>query len=142
MDLSRVEGQRLVTVIGALFVHGSDAPELTEVWLQLESVTLLVRVAADWQLRITPDEPEESYTMPELGSRVDVVPAPDGVPFVRHVGERLMRVVEWFDAEAYDQFMEAEFVFDTGSVVAWSFGGDLHLAGGHERVLGGGDPAR
>ncbi|MBB4917341.1 hypothetical protein FHS44_004449 [Streptosporangium saharense] len=142
MDLSRVEGQRLVAVIGALFVHGSDAPELSHVWLRLESVTLLVRVAADWTLRIEPDEPEESYTMPEWDSRVDVVPASDGVPFVRHVGERLVRVVEWFDVEDHDELMEAEFVFDTGSVVAWSFGGDLHLAGGHERVLGGGDPAR
>ncbi|MFC3983209.1 hypothetical protein [Streptosporangium jomthongense] len=92
-------------------------------------MTVLVRVASDWQLRITLDEPEESYTMPELGSRVDVVLAPNGVPFVRHVGERLVRVIERFDAEAYDQCMEAEFVFDTGSVVAWSFGGDLHLVG-------------
>ncbi|MFF0572888.1 hypothetical protein [Streptosporangium saharense] len=142
MDPSRVEGQRLVAVIGALFVYGSDAPKLTEVWLRLESMTILVRVAADWTLRITPDEPEESYTMPEWDSRVDVVPASDEVPFVHHVGERLVRVVEGFDAEAYDELMEAEFVFDTGSVVAWSFGGDLHLAGGHERVLGGGDPAR
>ncbi|MEU1731358.1 hypothetical protein [Streptosporangium sp. NPDC020145] len=91
-------------------------------------MTVLVRVAADWTLQIAPDEPGESYTMPELGSRVDIVPVPDEVPFVRHVGERLVRVIERFDAEAYDECIEAEFVFDTGSVVAWSFEGDLHLA--------------
>ncbi|MEV7012275.1 hypothetical protein [Streptosporangium sp. NPDC051022] len=145
-DLSRVEHQRLVAVTAALFTHGSDDPELVDVWLHLESVTVMVCVAADWTLRITPDEPEESYTMPELGSRVDVVPAPDEVPFVRHVGERLVRVIERFDAEAFNQCMEAEFVFDTGSVAAWSFGGDLHLAGGgpgrHGRAPGGGDPAQ
>lgn len=130
VDLSRVECQRLVAVTAALFTHGSDDPKLVDVWLHLESVTVIVRVAADWTLRIAPDEPQESYTMPELGSRVDVVPASEEVPFVRHVGERLVRVIERFDAEAFNQCMEAEFVFDTGSVVAWSFGGDLHLARG------------
>ncbi|WP_394301732.1 hypothetical protein [Sphaerimonospora cavernae] len=67
--------------------------------------------------------------MRELGSRVDIVPAPVEVPFVRHVGERLLRVAERFDVEDSAQCVEAEFVFDTGSVLAHSFGGDLHLAG-------------
>ncbi|GAA3077076.1 hypothetical protein [Streptosporangium carneum] len=128
VDLSRLERQRLVAVTAALFTDESDVSEVFEVWLHLESATVEVRVAADWTLRITPDEPGESYVMPEFGSRVDVVRAPDEVPFTRHVGERLVRVIERFDVEAFGQCMEAEFVFGTGNVVAWSFGGDLHLA--------------
>ncbi|WP_246645168.1 hypothetical protein [Nonomuraea ceibae] len=96
-------------------------------------MTVVVRVAADWTFRITPGEPGESYTMPELGSRVDIVPASAAVPFVRHVGERLVRVVEESDVEDPDRCVGAEFVFETGSVAAWSFGGDLHLAGGEPR---------
>ncbi|MFI7709298.1 hypothetical protein [Nonomuraea sp. NPDC049480] len=129
VDISNLERQRLVAVTTALFTHGSDDPELQHVWLHLEAVTILIRVAGDWTLRITPDEPRKSYTMPELGSRVDIVPAPAEVPFVRHVGERLVRVRERFDAEDPAQCVGAEFVFDTASVVARSFGGDLHLTG-------------
>ncbi|MFC6405038.1 hypothetical protein [Planobispora longispora] len=124
-----MEHQRLMAVAAALFVHGTDTPELLHLWLRLETVTVVVRVAADWTFHIAPDEPGESYTMPELGSRVDIVPASVEVSSARHVGERLVRVVEEFDAEDPDQGVGAEFVFETGSVVAWSFEGDLHLAG-------------
>ncbi|MEV7013750.1 hypothetical protein [Streptosporangium sp. NPDC051022] len=124
-----MERQRLVAVTAARSTDESGVSEVFEVWLHLEPVTVLVRVAADWTLRITSDEPGESYTMPEFGIRVDVIPAPDEVPFVRHIGERLVRVIERFDSRYLTQRMGAEFVFDTGSVVAWSFGGDLHLAG-------------
>ncbi|MBG0830755.1 hypothetical protein HS041_23630 [Planomonospora sp. ID67723] len=135
VDLSSLERQRLVAVTAALFTHGIDAPELLHVWLHLESVTVVVRVTADWTLHITPDEPGESYTMPELGSRVDVVPTPADAPFVRHVGERLVRVVEGFDIDQPAQRVQARFVFETGSVVAWSFEGGLHLVGGESSGL-------
>ncbi|MEV6868006.1 hypothetical protein AB0M44_44360 [Streptosporangium subroseum] len=49
---------------------------------------------------------------------------------MRHVGERLVRVVERFDSDDPTQRAEVEFAFDTGTVIARSFGGDLHLAGG------------
>ncbi|GAA3440759.1 hypothetical protein Pve01_42100 [Planomonospora venezuelensis] len=113
-----------------MFTHGTDTPELLHVWLHLESVTVLVDVAPDWELRIRPDEPGESYAMPGLGSRVDIVPAPADVPFTWRVGEGLVHVMEKFDTTDPAQRVEALFVFDGGSVVAWSFGGDLHLAGG------------
>ncbi|MBE3009165.1 hypothetical protein IL992_08150 [Microbispora sp. NEAU-D428] len=130
MDLSDLEGLRLVAVTAALFTHTSDAPELLHVWLHLETTTVVVRDTADWALHITPDEPGESYTMEELGSRVDIVPAPAEVPFVRHVGERLVRVTRGFDAEDPTQWVEAEFVFETGRVIAEAFGGDLRLRHG------------
>ncbi|WP_260614727.1 hypothetical protein [Microbispora sp. KK1-11] len=130
MELSDLEGLRLVSVTAALFTHRSDAPELLHVWLRLETTTVVVRDTADWALRITPDEPEESYAMEELGSRVDIVPAPAEVPFVRHVGERLVRVTKGFDAEDPARWVEAEFVFETGRVIAEAFGGDLRLSRG------------
>ncbi len=129
VDLSSLERQRLVAVTAALFTHDSDAPELQHVWLHLEAMIVLVYVASDWALRITPDEPGESYTMEEFDSRVDIVPAPADVPFVRHIGERLVRVTEEFDIMDPAQCVEAEFVFDTGCVAARSFSGDLHLTG-------------
>ncbi|MEU6409519.1 hypothetical protein [Microbispora sp. NPDC046933] len=127
MDLSALEGLRLIAVTAALFTHESDVPELLHVWLHLETATVVVRDTADWALRVTPDEPGESYTMEELSSRVDVVPAPAEVPFVRHVGERLVCVTKGFDAEDPIQWVEAEFVFETGRVIAEAFGGDLRL---------------
>ncbi|MFC0862702.1 hypothetical protein ACFHYQ_10380 [Sphaerimonospora cavernae] len=63
MDLSSLERQRLVAVTAALFTHESDVRELLHVWLHLEEATVRVHVAADWALRITRDEPGESYTM-------------------------------------------------------------------------------
>lgn len=66
--------------------------------------------------------------MEELGSRIDVIPAPREVPFTRHIGELLLRVVEQVDDEDFGQCMEAEFAFEGGSVVARSYGGDLHMA--------------
>lgn len=129
MNLPSLEHQRLDAVTAALFTHRSDAPELQHVWLHLEAITVLVYVASDWALRITPSEPGKSYAMEELGSRVDIVPAPADVPFIRHIGERLVRVAEKFDTVDPAQCVEAKFVFDGGRVVARSFGGDLHLAG-------------
>ncbi|WP_311931919.1 hypothetical protein [Microbispora sp. H11081] len=133
MDLPSLEHQRLVAVTAALFTHESDAPELQHVWLHLEAIIVLVYVASDWALRITPSEPGDSYAMEGLGSRVDIVPAPAAVPFVRHIGERLVRVTEEFDTVDPVQCVEAEFVFDGGVVVARSFGGDLHLVGTYAR---------
>ncbi|WP_432932160.1 hypothetical protein ACQPZZ_13800 [Microbispora sp. CA-135349] len=130
MDLSGLEGLRLAAVTAALFTHQSDAPELLHVWLHLETTTVVVRDTADWALRVTPDQPGESYIMEELGSRVDIVPAPAEVPFIRHVGERLVRVTKGFDTEDPAQWVKAEFVFETGCVIAAAFGGDLHLRHG------------
>ncbi|MFG1859724.1 hypothetical protein [Microbispora bryophytorum] len=97
MDLSALEGLCLTAVTAALFIHESDAPELLHVWLHLETTTVVVRDTTDWALHIVPDEPGDGYTMEELGSRVDIVPAPAEVPFVRHVGERLVQVSRGFD---------------------------------------------
>ncbi|GAA3570892.1 hypothetical protein GCM10022419_059700 [Nonomuraea rosea] len=127
MDLASLAHERLVGVTVSQFVHGAAAPEVIEVWLHLESLTVGVRVAADWSFHITPCEPGESYVMEELGSRVDVVSAPEGVPFERHIGERLIRGVERFDEEEGTERVGAEFVFESGIVVAESFGGDLRL---------------
>jgi hypothetical protein len=66
--------------------------------------------------------------MDDLGSRGDIIPAPAHVPFVRHIGERPVRVIERFDTEDPAQCVAAEFIFDTGSVTACSFAGDLHMA--------------
>ncbi|MFS1299741.1 hypothetical protein [Streptosporangium longisporum] len=129
VDFPSLERQRLMAVTAALFTHGADTPELLHLWLHLETVTVVVRVAADWTFHITPDEPGESYAMQELDSRVDMVPASAEVFFVRHVGDRLVHVVEKFDTEVPAQCVGAEFIFETGSVVAQSFEGDLHLAG-------------
>ncbi|MEU8173649.1 hypothetical protein AB0C14_12290 [Microbispora hainanensis] len=128
MDLSALEGLCLTAVTAALFTHESDAPELLHVWLHLETTTVVVRDTADWALRIVPDEPGDGYTMEGLGCRVDIVPAPAEVPFVRHVGERLVQVSKGFDPEDPAQWVEAEFVFETGRVVAQAFGGDLRLS--------------
>ncbi|MER6177801.1 hypothetical protein [Streptosporangium sp. NPDC001681] len=128
MDLSEVEHKRLTAVTAARFTHESEIPEILHVWLHLETAIVRVHVGPDWTFRITPDELEESYVMEELGSRVDVISAPREVPFVRHIGERLGRVTERFDDEDPAQCMGAESVFETGSVLAWSFGGDLHMA--------------
>ncbi|QYC38388.1 hypothetical protein Nocox_03800 [Nonomuraea coxensis DSM 45129] len=69
--------------------------------------------------------------MDELGSRVDVVSAPDDVPFVRHIGERLVRAVERFGGGVDGtERVGVEFVFDSGSVVAESWAGDLRLTNG------------
>ncbi|WP_186404618.1 hypothetical protein [[Actinomadura] parvosata] len=90
-----------------------------------------VRVAADWSFQIKPGEPGPSYVMEEWGSRVDVVAALDDVPFVRHIGERLVRVVERFGGGVDgSERVGAEFVFDSGSVVADSWGGDLRMISG------------
>ncbi|MDA0638221.1 hypothetical protein OUY22_32850 [Nonomuraea sp. MCN248] len=90
-----------------------------------------IGVAADWSFRIEPGEPGQGYVMEELGSRVDVVSAPDDVPFVPHVGGRLIRVVERFGGGVDGtERVGAEFVFDSGSVVAESWAGDLRLTSG------------
>ncbi|MET8869483.1 hypothetical protein ABZW11_41700 [Nonomuraea sp. NPDC004580] len=131
MDLAVLTDEHLVGVVAAQFVHGADAPEVIEVWLRLESVIVGVRVAADWSFQIAPDEPGQGYVLEEWGDRVDVVSAPDSVPFVRHIGERLVRVVERFcDGANGPEVMGAEFVFESGSVVAESWGGDLRLTRG------------
>ncbi|WP_020544814.1 hypothetical protein [Nonomuraea coxensis] len=118
-------------MVVAQFVHGSDAPEVIDVWLRLESVIIGIGVAADWSLVIEPDEPGQGYVMDELGSRVDVVSAPDDVPFVRHIGERLVRAVERFGGGVDGtERVGVEFVFDSGSVVAESWAGDLRLTNG------------
>ncbi|MET7333346.1 hypothetical protein [Nonomuraea sp. NPDC005650] len=123
--------ERLIGVTVAQFVHEPDIPEVVDVWLLFESVTVGVMVAADWSFRIEPCVPGQSYVMEELGSRVDVISAPDDVPFVRHIGERLIRVVERFGGgvDGTEQ-VGAEFVFDSGTVIAESFGGDLLMSRG------------
>ncbi|MEV4060072.1 hypothetical protein [Nonomuraea dietziae] len=128
VDLSDLEGRRLVAVTAAQFTQESDPPVITEVWLQLESLVVNVYVASDWVLRVTPGVPGEGYVMEELGGRVDVISAPAEVPFVRHIGDRLLRVVEQFDDEAVGQCVEVEFAFERGCVIARSFGGDLYVA--------------
>ncbi|WP_431931684.1 hypothetical protein [Nonomuraea jabiensis] len=131
MDLAGLAHKRLIGVVVAQFVHETDAPEVIDVWLRLEPVTIGVEVAADWSFRIERSEPGQSYVMEELGSRVDVVSAPDDVPFVRHIGERLVRVVERFGGGVDGtERVGAEFVFDSGTVVAESFGGDLRMTSG------------
>ncbi|MBB5776914.1 hypothetical protein [Nonomuraea jabiensis] len=131
MDLAGLAHKRLIEVIVAQFVHKTDAPEVIDVWLRFESGTIGVEVAADWSFRIEPCEPGQSYVMEELGSRVDVISAPDDVPFVRHIGERLIRVVERFGGGVDGtERVGAEFVFDSGAVVAESFGGDLRMSSG------------
>jgi hypothetical protein len=129
VDLSEVEHKRLTAVTAARFTQGAEVPEILHVWLHLETAIVRVHAGPDWTFQITPDDLEKSYVMEELGSRVDVIPAPREVPFVRHVGERLGRVTERFDDRDPAQCMGAEFVFEMGSVLAWSFGGDLHMAG-------------
>ncbi|MFE0146238.1 hypothetical protein ACFWY5_03810 [Nonomuraea sp. NPDC059007] len=84
-------------------------------------------VRADWSLRVERSELRLGYAMEELGSRVDIDPASDEVPFARHVGERLVRVVERVDSDDTTERVGAEFVFDLGSVRAETFGGDLRL---------------
>lgn len=128
MELSALEGLRLTAVTAALFTHESDAPELLHVWLHLETTTVVVRDTADWALCVVPDEPGDGYTMEELGSRVDIVPAPAEVPFIWHVGERLVQVSKGFDPDDPTQWVGAEFIFETGRVIAQAFGGDLRLS--------------
>lgn len=131
MDLASLTDKRLIGVVVAQFVHGANAPEVIEVWLRLESLIIEIRVASDWSFRIEPGEPGQSYVMEELGSRVDVVSAPDDVPFIRHIGERLIRVVERFGGGVDGtERVGAEFVFDSGSVVAESWAGDLRMISG------------
>ncbi|MEV4474703.1 hypothetical protein [Nonomuraea sp. NPDC049504] len=130
MDLAILTDKRLFGVVAAQFGHGAGAPEVIEVWLRLEAVVIGIGVASDWSFQIEPGEPGQSYVMEEWGSRVDVVSAPDSVPFVRHIGERLVRVVERFGGGVDGtELMGAEFVFESGSVAADSWGGDLRLAG-------------
>ena len=126
MDLASLATKRLIEVVVAQFVHGTNVPEVIEVWLRLESVIIGVEVAADWSFQIEPGEPRQSYVMEELGSRVDVVSAPDDVPFVRHIGERLIRVVERCGGGVDGtERVGAEFVFDSGTAAAETWGGDL-----------------
>ncbi|GAA3473089.1 hypothetical protein [Nonomuraea roseola] len=127
MDVTALESQRLVAVTASQFTHRSDAPVIGEVWLGFDALTVNLGVASDWELRITPEEPGESYVMEELGSRVDVIIAPDEVPFVRHIGQRLLRLVEEFD-EVSGQRMRLDFEFEDGTVIARSWGGDMQMA--------------
>lgn len=87
MDLAALENLRLASVVASQFTYRTEAPVIFEVWLTFETLTVNLRVAADWELRIAPEEPGESYVMEELGSRVDVITAPDEVPFVRYIGQ-------------------------------------------------------
>jgi hypothetical protein len=131
MDLAGLAGKRLIGVVAAQFMHGTDTPEAIEVWLHLESVIIGVGVAADWSFRIESGEPGQSYVMEELGSRIDVIPAPDDVPFLRHIGGRLIRVVERFGGGVDGaERVGVEFVFDSGTVIAESWAGDLRLTSG------------
>lgn len=68
MNLSSVEHKHLIAVTAARFTHESDPPEIIEVWLHWESVTVSIGVAADWELQVMSDEPGESYTMEELAA--------------------------------------------------------------------------
>ncbi|MBT2226042.1 hypothetical protein KLK06_09265 [Nonomuraea sp. NEAU-A123] len=118
-------------MVVAQFVHGTNTPEVIDVWLRLESMIIGVEVAADWSFRIEPGEPGLNYVMEELGSRVDVTAAPDDIPLVRHIGERLIRVVERFGSGVDGaERVGAEFVFDSGTVVAESWAGDLRMTSG------------
>lgn len=134
-DLRAWEGQRLVAVTAAWCVARSGPRDLVDVWLRLEDTNFVhVDVAADWTLRIESGEPYRPYTMPELDSWVEVEAEPAQVPFTMHIGERLRRIIEIFDSTQPTELARAEFLFETGSVAAWSFGGDLHLA--HPAVPG------
>ncbi|MEV0586764.1 hypothetical protein [Nonomuraea sp. NPDC050310] len=126
MDITGLEGQRLVVVTASQFTHQSEAPVIDEVWLGFQAVTVNLGVDAHWELRLTTEGPRESYVMEELGSRVDVITSPDEVPFVRHIGKRLLRLVEEFDEVG--QRMRLGFEFEDGTVIARSWGGDLQMA--------------
>ncbi|MEV4802542.1 hypothetical protein AB0K18_21205 [Nonomuraea sp. NPDC049421] len=126
MDVTALENLRLAGVVASQFTHRSEAPVIGEVWLRFEALTVNLGVAADWELRIDPEEPGEGYVMEELGSRVDVITAPDEVPFVRYIGQRLRRLVEEFD-DLSGQRMRMSFEFEDGAVIARSWGGDLQM---------------
>jgi hypothetical protein len=126
-DFRDCEGQRLVGVAAAWHTHESGPRELVDVWLRLEnSSSVHIDVAPDWTLRVESSEPYPAYEMPELSSGIEVEADLAGVPLTQHIGERLRRIVETYDSQPYER-KQAEFVFETGSVTAWSFGGDLHL---------------
>ncbi|MFC4591262.1 hypothetical protein [Sphaerisporangium corydalis] len=127
VNLSTLTRRRLVSVTVAQYIYRDDAPEVTDVWLHLEHLTIGVDVGADWSFRITPAEPGQGYTMDDLGARVEIVPAPGTVPFARYVGELLVGVEAWFDPDDPSDGVGAEFAFESGSVLAKSFGGELHL---------------
>jgi hypothetical protein len=131
MDFAGLADKRLIGVVAAQFAHGTDTPEVIEVWLRLESLIIGVGVAADWSFRIESGGPGQSCVMEELGSRVDVISAPDDVPFVRHIDERLIGVVERFGGGVDGaERVGVEFVFDSGTVIAESWAGDLRLTSG------------
>ncbi|MEU4227503.1 hypothetical protein AB0F17_24695 [Nonomuraea sp. NPDC026600] len=131
MDLAGLADKRLIGVVIAQLVRGTNTPEVIDVWLRLESVIIGVEVAADWSFRIERGEPGLNYAIEELGSRVDVIAAPDDIPFVGHIGERLIRVVERFGGGVDGaERVGAEFVFDSGTVVAESWAGDLRMTSG------------
>ncbi|MGW4407255.1 hypothetical protein ACWEJ6_24740 [Nonomuraea sp. NPDC004702] len=127
MDVTALENLRLASVLASQFTHRSEPPVIGEVWLRFETLTVNLGVAADWELRIDPEEPGEGYVMEELGSRVDVITAPDEVSFVRYIGQRLRRLVEEFD-DLSGQRMRMAFEFEDGAVIARSWGGDLQIA--------------
>lgn len=114
----------------AWYVAGTGPRELVDVWLRLESSGFVqVTVAADWTLRITESDPYSPYEMPELESRIEVEIVVAGIPMTQHLNERLLEITESFDPDV-DERKEAEFHFETGSVIACAFGGDLHLRPG------------
>ncbi|MEV4218823.1 hypothetical protein [Nonomuraea sp. NPDC049725] len=126
MDVTALESLRLAGVVASQFTHRSEAPVIGEVWLRFETLTVNLGVAAGWELRIAPAEPGEGYVMEELGSRMDVITAPDDVPFVRYIGQRLRCLVEEFD-DFSGQRMRMAFEFEGGAVIARSWGGDLQI---------------
>jgi hypothetical protein len=46
MDFAGLADKRLIGVVAAQFAHGTDTPEVIEVWLRLESLIIGVGVAA------------------------------------------------------------------------------------------------
>jgi hypothetical protein len=126
-DFRRGEGQRLVEVAVAWYVPASGQRSAVDIWLRLESTDFLhINVASDWTLRLELDKPYRPYEMPELSSRIELEADPPSVPFVLHTGERIRHIVETFDLQRCER-KQAEFVFETASVLVWSDGGDINL---------------